>query len=120
MKRYARAHVWSCALFLALLIVALSFGVRAALSRIGPVVHAAGVADFIATDDAGPWFQCVSGGCVQAGTQSLAVVNPGTDVRITVGSETGTVHTFTSLVFPTGAQHMPFDQAKAFRASSRT
>ena len=49
------------------------------------LVHAASVVNFIATDDVGPWFQCVGAGCVQAGTQSLAVVNPGTDVRITVG-----------------------------------
>jgi hypothetical protein len=87
---------------------------------LGGLVHAAGVVNFIATDDVGPWFQCVGAGCVQAGTQSLAVVSPGTDVRITVGNESGTVHTFTSLVYPTGAQHMPFDQAAAFRAGSRS
>jgi DNA-binding beta-propeller fold protein YncE len=84
------------------------------------LVHAAGIVNFIATDDVGPWFQCVGAGCVQAGTQSLAVVPPGTDVRITVGNESGTVHTFTSLVYPTGAQHMPFDQPAAFRAGSRS
>jgi DNA-binding beta-propeller fold protein YncE len=85
----------------------------------GGLVHAAGVVNFIATDDVGPWFQCVGAGCVPAGTQSLAVVNPNTDVRITVGNESGTVHTFTSLVFPTGAANMPFDQASAFRAASK-
>src|SRR5437899_2272369 len=73
-----------------------------------------------AAADVGPWFQCVGAGCVQAGTHSLAVVSPGTDVRITVGNESGTVHTFTSLVYPTGAQHMPFDQPAAFRAGSRS
>jgi hypothetical protein len=84
------------------------------------LVHAAGVVNFIATDDVGPWFQCVGGGCVPAGTQSLAVVSPGTDVRITVGNESNTVHTFTSLVYPAGAQHMPFDQPSAFRAASKS
>ena len=84
------------------------------------LVHAAGVVNFIATDDVGPWFKCVGAGCVPAGTQSLAVVSPGTDVRITVGNESGTVHTFTSLVYPTGAQHMPFDQPTAFRAASKS
>src|SRR5262245_2677804 len=84
------------------------------------LVHAAGVVNFIATDDVGPWFKCVGAGCVQAGTQSLAVVNPGTDVRITVGNESGTVHTFTSLVYPAGAQHMPFDQPSAFRAATKS
>jgi hypothetical protein len=60
-------------------------GAGARRDWLGPVVRAAGVVNFIATDDVGPWFQCVGAGCVQAGTQSLAVVNPGTDVRITVG-----------------------------------
>ena len=82
---------------------------------LGGIAHAAGVVNFIATDDVGPWFQCVGAGCVPAGTQSLAVVQPGTDVRITVGNESNTVHTFTSLVFPAGAQHMPFDQPSAFK-----
>src|SRR5215203_6946409 len=84
------------------------------------LVHAASVVNFIATDDVGPWFQCVGAGCVQAGTQSLAVVNPGTDVQITVGNESGTVHTFTSLLYPEGAHQMPFDQPEAFRADTRS
>ena len=95
-------------------------GASARRIGLGSLVHAAGLVNFIATDDVGPWFQCVGAGCVQAGTQSLAVVNPGTDVRITVGNESGTVHTFTSLVYPKGAQHMPFDQPAAFRAGSRS
>jgi hypothetical protein len=84
------------------------------------LVQAAGVVNFVATDDAGPWFKCVGDGCVQAGTQSLAVVPSGTPVKLTVGNETNTVHTFSSLLFPTGAHHMPFDQRAAFRGSSRT
>jgi DNA-binding beta-propeller fold protein YncE len=86
----------------------------------GGLVQAANAVNFIATDDVGPWFQCVGAGCVQAGTQSLAVVAPGTDVRITVGKESGTVHTFSSLVYPAGAHQMPFDQPKAFRAESKS
>jgi DNA-binding beta-propeller fold protein YncE len=82
------------------------------------LAQAAGVVDFIATDEPGPWFQCVGGtGCVPAGTQSLAVVQSDDEVQITVGSETNTVHTFTSLLFPTGARHMPFDQDAAFRGT---
>jgi DNA-binding beta-propeller fold protein YncE len=95
-------------------------GAGAWRSWLGGLVHAAGIVNFIATDDVGPWFQCIGAGCVQAGTQSLAVVSPGTDVRITVGNESGTVHTFTSLLYPTGAQHMPFDQPAAFRAASKS
>ena len=78
------------------------------------------VVDFIATDDVGPWFKCVGAGCVAAGTESLAVVEPSTPIKISVGKETNTVHSFTSLVFPEGAEHMPFDQREAFRGSSRT
>jgi hypothetical protein len=84
------------------------------------IAHAASVVNFIATDEPGPWFECVGNGCVKAGTQSLAVVQPNTTVKITVGNDTNTVHTFSSLLFPTGAAHMPFDQPSAFRASSRT
>jgi DNA-binding beta-propeller fold protein YncE len=70
-------------------------------------------AGFDTTDEPGPWFRCVAGGCVPAGTQSLAVVQPGNTVRIEVGDRTNTVHTFTSLIVPTGAP--TFDQQSAFR-----
>ena len=74
------------------------------------------VVEFEATDDPGSWFKCVGGvGCVAAGTQSLAVAKSGDTVRITLGAETDTSHTFTSLVFPTGAPGMPFDQPKALK-----
>ena len=94
----------------------------AGVRRVWPagLVHAANIVNFIATDDVGPWFQCVGAGCVNAGTQSLAVVNPGTDVQITVGKESGTVHTFSSLIYPANAHQMPFDQPAAFRADSRS
>jgi len=84
------------------------------------LVESANVVNFIATDDVGPWFKCVGEGCVPAGTQSLAIVQPHTPVKISVKQETNTVHSFTSLIFPQGAQHMPFDQREAFRGSSRT
>src|SRR6266850_454624 len=88
---------------------------------LGGLAQATGVVDFVATDQPGPWFECVgANGCVPAGTQSLAVVQPNSPVRITVGNETNAAHTFTSLLYPTGAAHMPFDQREAFRGSSRT
>src|SRR5688500_3121586 len=63
-----------------------------------PAQAAQATVDFEATDDPGPWFPCVSGaGCVPpplAGTQALAVVQPGDTVRIIVGAQTNTVHTF--------------------------
>lgn len=74
------------------------------------------VVQFDATDEPGSWFKCVGGtGCVAAGTESLAVVKSGDTVRITLGPETDTSHTFTSLVFPAGASGMPFDQPVALK-----
>jgi len=75
------------------------------------------VVNFIATDEPGPWFKCVGNGCVPANTESLAIVKPNTDVKITMGKESNTVHTFTSLLYPTGAKNMPFDQKAAFKGS---
>ena len=75
------------------------------------------VVNFIATDEPGPWFKCVGNGCVPAGTESLAIVAPNTVVKITMGKETNTIHTFTSLLYPTGATNMPFDQKAAFTGS---
>jgi DNA-binding beta-propeller fold protein YncE len=85
-----------------------------------PASQAAGPVNFHATDEPGPWFKCVGNGCVPkslALTESLAIVPPNTEVRITVGGQTNTVHTFTSLLYPTGATNMPFDQPEAFRGS---
>ena len=113
------AHVRLLVLVVLVVLVVLG-GAGARRAWPAGLVRAASVVNFIATDDVGPWFQCVGAGCVQAGTQSLAVVNPGTDVQITVGKESGTVHTFSSLIYPAGAHQMPFDQPAAFRADSRS
>jgi len=100
-----------------------------------PASQAAKTVDFIATDEPGPWFKCVSafistsvGGCVPksvAQSESVALIQPGDTVRINTGQginnsgvdTTNTVHTFTSLLWPTGAANMPFDQASAFRGT---
>jgi DNA-binding beta-propeller fold protein YncE len=120
MKRFSRSHFrGATGAALAIILIGL-VGTIPGDRWLGRVAQAAGVVNFIATDDVGPWFKCVGAGCVSAGTESLAVVQPGTDLRITVGNESNTVHTFTSLVYPQGAQQMPFDQDAAFRAGSRT
>jgi DNA-binding beta-propeller fold protein YncE len=59
--------------------------------------------EFELTDEPGVWFKNKSGG------GSLAVATPGTEVRFT--GKSNTVHTRTSLIFPTGAVNMPFDTA---------
>ena len=90
-----------------------------------PASQAATV-NFLSTDEPGPWYKCVGAGCVPAGTQSLAVIAPGDTVKIDNGTgttnsgvdTTNTVHTFTSLLYPTGAVNMPFDQPEgAFRGT---
>ena len=62
---------------------------------------------FELTDEPGAWFRNAAGPV--AGFRSLAVATPGTEVRFT--GKSNTVHTRTSLIFPTGAINMPFDTA---------
>lgn len=50
----------------------------------------------------------------------MAIVPPNTTIRITNGNESNTVHTFTSLLYPTGAANMPFDQPEGDFRGSRT
>jgi len=61
--------------------------------------------NFEITDEPGAWFKNTAGPI--AGTQSLAVATPGVEVRF--DGKSNTVHTRTSLIFPTGAINMPFD-----------
>lgn len=59
--------------------------------------------EFELTDEPGAWFRNKAGG------GSLAVTTPGTEVRFS--GKSNTVHTRTSLIYPTGAASMPFDTA---------
>jgi DNA-binding beta-propeller fold protein YncE len=61
--------------------------------------------EFDITDEPGAWFKNTAGAI--GGTQSLAVVNPGAEVKFS--GRSNTVHTVTSLLFPTGAAGMPFE-----------
>ena len=103
-----------------------------------PASQAAKTVEFISTDEPGSWYKCVSpfintteGGCVPksvALSESVALIQPGDTVKITNGTilptntdgvdTTNTVHTFTSLLWPKGAQGMPFDQPSAFRTTA--
>src|SRR5215216_5281603 len=73
----------------------------------GAVTHT-----FQLTDNPGNWFDS---GTSIAGTRSLIVARPGDTIRFEVGAQTNTVHTASSLLYPTGAAHMPFDQPHAYR-----
>ena len=60
---------------------------------------------FQLTDEPGSWFTSEAGPI--AGTRSLAVAAPGTEVKFMGRSHT--VHTMSTLIYPTGAVGMPFD-----------
>jgi DNA-binding beta-propeller fold protein YncE len=80
-----------------------------------PAAGASSVKTIELTDNPGNWFDT---GQTIAGTRSLAIVPSGTTVRFNVAKPAAmTVHTATSLAFPTGAGSMPFDQDEAFRGA---
>jgi YVTN family beta-propeller protein len=76
--------------------------------------RAAVVHTFQLTDNPGNWFDS---GTSIAGTRSLVVARPGDTIRFEIGAQTNTVHTASSLLYPTGAAHMPFDQPHAYRGA---
>lgn len=59
---------------------------------------------FALTDHAGRWFDT---GSAIAGNRSIAIATPG--VRVNFSGNSNTVHTRTSLIYPTGAARMPFN-----------
>jgi len=60
--------------------------------------------NFSLTDNPARWFDS---GATIAGTRSLAVAKPG--VRVNFSGNSNTVHTRTSVIYPTGAKGMPFN-----------
>lgn len=60
--------------------------------------------NFALTDIPGRWFDT---GSVIAGNRSIAIVTPG--ARVNFSGNSNTVHTRTSLIYPTGAAGMPFN-----------
>ena len=59
---------------------------------------------FALTDQPGRWFDT---GSTVAGSRSIAIATPG--VRVSFSGNSNTVHTRTSLIYPTGAVNMPFN-----------
>jgi YVTN family beta-propeller protein len=95
MKRHFRKHEWAAAFALA--------GAIAAFLPAAAVKANDNEVNFQLTDDPGHWFDT---GVDIAGTRSLAIATPG--VRVKFSGNSNTVHTRSSLVFPTGAAGMPF------------
>lgn len=63
--------------------------------------------EFGITDNPGNWFEVKDRPAI-GGSRSIAVARPGVEVRFHFKDSEG-VHTTTSLVWPTGAQRMPFE-----------
>ncbi|HEX6294775.1 MAG TPA: beta-propeller fold lactonase family protein [Nitrososphaeraceae archaeon] len=79
---------------------------------------------FDISDEPGKWFRNVGGPPrlndgteVEYATESLAVVQPGATAHF-IMSSTNTVHTVTSLLWPTGAPNMPFDEMTGYRGGA--
>jgi 6-phosphogluconolactonase (cycloisomerase 2 family) len=72
---------------------------------------------FSITDDPGSWFRNDDSPPIGA-TDSLAVTTRGNTVFFNM-DESNTVHTVTSLLWPTGATNMPFDQPEAFNGDTQ-
>src|SRR4051794_30597008 len=89
-----RRSVLACLIVGGLAAVAVSQGVRA---------DGGNEVNFTINDTPGRWFDT---GVDIAGTRSLAVATPG--VRVNFSGNSNTVHTRSSLVFPSGAANMPF------------
>jgi DNA-binding beta-propeller fold protein YncE len=110
----SRRRRWSPALAVAPIAAVLAFvfgGIGLASDTGATQSRAAVVHTFQLTDNPGNWFDA---GTDIAGTRSLVIARPGDTIRFDVGAETNTVHTATSLLWPTGAAQMPFDQPHAY------
>ncbi|MBH0199924.1 MAG: copper oxidase [Nitrospira sp.] len=79
----------------------LLLGVGLLLGGVAVTPASAAKVTFEITDEPGSWFRNTAGG------GSLAITTPGSEVVFT--GKSNTVHTRTSLIFPTGAINMPFD-----------
>jgi len=71
------------------------------------------------SDEPASWFRSPRGDAIvglpyDIKTKSLEVIYPGSSVNF-IMSDTNGVHTISTLLWPTGAHHMPFDQSSAYR-----
>lgn len=82
-----------------------------------------GLVTFEVTDEPASWFRSARGDAIVklAGadikTKSLEVIYPGSSVNF-IMSDTNGVHTISSLLWPTGAHHMPLNQSSAYRGGA--
>ena len=78
--------------------------------------------NFEIVDEPGPWFKSLAP--IPGTTESLAIANPGDTIQFDM-TNTATVHTITSLLYPVetsdgpDATNMPFDQTQAFKGGAQ-
>lgn len=71
-----------------------------------------GLVTFEITDEPGRWFKATLP--LTPTEQSLLLARPGDSVQF-IMSQTNTVHTITSLLWPTGAEHFPMDEVQSYK-----
>jgi len=81
-----------------------------------------GLVTFEVSDEPASWFRSARGDAIvglpyDIKTKSLEVMSPGSSVNF-VMSDTNGVHTISSLLWPSGAAHMPFSQTNAYRGGA--
>jgi len=81
-----------------------------------------GLVTFEVTDEPASWFRSTRGDALvglglDIKSKSLEVIAPGSSVNF-IMSDTNAVHTISTLLWPSGAQHMPFDQTNAYRGGA--
>jgi len=81
-----------------------------------------GLVTFEVSDEGGSWFRSARSDAIlglpyDIKSRSLEVMSPGSSVNF-VMSDTNGVHTISSLLWPTGASHMPFNQVDAYRGGA--
>ncbi len=97
---------------------------------LGPRQNEPGLVTFEVSDEPASWFRSARGDAIvklsdpsangsplqglDIRTKSLEVMKPGSSVNF-IMSDTNGVHTISSLIWPTGAHHMPYDQSSAYR-----
>lgn len=74
-----------------------------------------GLVTFIISDEPGSWFRSARADALAPVTvsKSLEIAREGDYVNF-IMSDTATVHTITSLLWPTGAEHMPMDEVTSY------
>jgi len=89
---------------------------------LGPRPEEPGLVTFEVSDEGGSWFRSARGDAIvglpfDIKSRSLEVIYPGSSVNF-VMSDTNGVHTISSLLWPTGAKHMPLNQSDAYRGGA--